>query len=127
MSAIKTSYGIEIKMTDKMDLEEFKKQSVEVEKIMSEYKSKNIKFSLLLDLTEVKLQKREVMAEMMASMKSSKEIGIQRVSIIFSNPIAKLQISQKAKEAGTDNIEKYFSIEDTDYKNKALDWVIKGV
>lgn len=127
MSAIKTSYGIEIKMTDKIDLEEFKKQSVEVEKIMSEYKSKNIKFSLLLDLTEVKLQKREVMAEMMASMKSAKETGIQRVSVIFSNPIAKLQISQKAKEAGTDDIERYFSIEDSDYKNKALDWVIKGV
>lgn len=127
MSVIKTSYGIEIKMTDKMDLEEFKKQSVEAEKIISEYKSQNMKFSLLLDLTEVKLQKREVMAEMMANMKSSKETGIQRVSIIFSNPIAKLQISQKAKEAGTDEIERYFSIEDPDYKSKALDWVIKGV
>lgn len=126
MSAIKTSYGIEIKMTDKMDLEEFKKQSVEVEKIISEYKSKNIKFSLLLDLTEVKLQKRDVMSEMLEKMKSAKEIGVKRIAIIFNNPIAKLQISQKAKEAGTDEIERYFSIEDPDYKSKALDWIIKG-
>lgn len=126
MSAKKTHYGIEIKMLDKMSLDDFKNESIQIEKFMSEYKSINKKFSILLDLTDVKLQNPEVMKEMMSSMKSSKEIGVERVSIIFSNPVAKLQLAQKAKEAGTYNIERYFSITDTDYMKKALNWVEKG-
>lgn len=123
----KTDYGLIIKLHDKMKLEELKEVSAKVEPILFEYKAKNKKFSILLDLSEVKIQDPAIMEEMGKGMILAKEAGTQRTAIIFSSSIAKLQVANKAREAGIYNSERYFSVTEEDYKKNALAWAKNGV
>lgn len=123
----KTSYGIEIKVADKLTLDEVHIFSEQINKMITEYKSVGKEFAILVDTTGVKMQDPEVMAVIGKNMAFAKESGLIRVSLIFSSATAKLQVSMKAKELGLKQIEKYFDITEENYFQKALAWVEKGL
>ncbi len=123
----KTKYGLEIKMHDKMNLDDLGIMGSQIEPILLEYKSKNQKFSILVDLSEVQRQDPLVMEEMGKGMILAKEAGVEKTALIFGSSIAKLQMANKARESGVYHLERYFSITDDNYKEKALNWVINGI
>ncbi|MFN8671231.1 MAG: hypothetical protein U0457_04000 [Candidatus Sericytochromatia bacterium] len=110
MYAKKTDYGLEITLKDKMTMEQTKESGIQIEAIMMEYKKQNKKFSILVNLTEVQRQSPEVMQEIGRGMSLSKELGSDRVSVIFNSSVAKLQMANKARESGVYSTERHFSI-----------------
>ena len=123
----KTEYGLEIKMHDKMNLDDLGIMGSQIEPILLEYKSQNKKLSILLDLSEVQRQDPLVMEEIGKGMILAKEAGVEKTALIFGSSIAKLQMANKARESGVYHLERYFSITDENYKEKALNWVKNGV
>ncbi|MEK7432277.1 MAG: hypothetical protein AABZ74_04020 [Cyanobacteriota bacterium] len=123
----KTEYGLEIKLHDRMSLDDLKIMGSQIEPIFLEYKSQNKKFSILLDLSEVQRQDPSVMEEMGKGMILAKEAGVEKTALIFGSSIAKLQMASKARESGVYHLERYFSITDDNYKEKALNWVKNGI
>lgn len=127
MYAKKTDYGVEIILKDKMTMEQTKELSVQVEPIMMEYKKQNKKFSILVNLTEVQRQNPEVMEEIGKGMALSKELGADKVAVIFNSSVAKLQMANKARESGVYSTERHFAITEDNYMEKALNWVKNGI
>lgn len=123
----KTEYGLEIKLHDRMSLDDLKIMGSQIEPILLEYKSQNKKLSILLDLSEVQRQDPLVMEEIGKGMILAKEAGVEKTALIFGSSIAKLQMATKARESGVYHLERYFSITDDNYKEKALNWVKNGI
>ncbi len=121
----KTDFGVKLTFSGFIQKEEMEKWVKESE---STLRSMPGKFSVLIDMRQLKPLPKDAEAEMQKGQKLFKDKGMQRSAVILSSSLTTMQFRRIAKETGIYEWERYFDAStEPNWEAASKDWLARSI
>ena len=121
----KTDFGVRLKISGLIEIEEVKKWKDEMLKALDKVKDP---FNVFGDIQGFKPGSEDVQKIFVEVQKAYKDKGMKKSVVITDSTITKIQLKRTAKESGIYEWERYISSENNPkWEQQALDWITKNI
>ncbi len=120
------SWGVLLTFSENFTVDEAKKYEVEIAKVRAQLTGK--KWGVIVDSRNLKIMMPGAPEILKKSQEDGKKCGMVRSCVVLSSPIPVMQAKRMARESGIYDVERFLDGNaNPNWKQKAMDWVIKGI